>query len=236
MRVAFGKEVGLRIVSLGHRSEARLLATVVSEPYSMMTTSGGLQSSRFQAMYQNGRLVRAYGAWLMHFALISLSLIAATATPLNEPVLGRIIATAPQTCAVLQAAYTAASRHETLIYPRDVRSETRAMDLGKWVPEYRAKLALSAREFDELLGLEIQYRVPAFKPVCTWQGNPGPSVDDEGHATFVTFTSPIFSNSGQLAIVEVSFREEGIFGYGMICVVRQRHGGWDSQCQNSWIS
>lgn len=172
----------------------------------------------------------------MHFALISLSLIAATATPLNEPVPGRIIATAPQTCAVLQAAYTAASRHKTLIYPRDVRSDTRVLNLDKWVPKFRAKLAMSAREFEELEGQEIQYRVPAFKPVCNWKGNPYQSVDEYGHATFVTFTSPIFSNSRKLAVVEVSFRDEGIFGYGMICVVRQGRGGWDSQCQNSWIS
>jgi hypothetical protein len=57
----------------------------------------------------------------------------------------------------------------------------------------------------------------------------------EGHQTFVTFTSPIFSGDGHVALTEVSF-QNGIFGYGLICVVRSRHGVWSSHCLQSWIT
>lgn len=174
----------------------------------------------------------------MNFALISLSLGAAAAPHLHEPV-PRVIthfASASHACGVLQAAYTAASGHKALIYPQDVRSDTRVLELDKFAPEYRAKLTLSVREFDELTVQQGLYNFPNFKPVCNWKGDPGPSVDDEGHATFVTFTNPIFANSRRLAIVQVSFREKGTFGYGLICVVRQGRIGWEGQCQNSWIT
>lgn len=51
----------------------------------------------------------------------------------------------------------------------------------------------------------------------------------------VSFTEPAISTSGTLAIVEVSFREEG-FGYGKICVVRAAEGRWRAQCIPSWIT
>jgi hypothetical protein len=56
------------------------------------------------------------------------------------------------------------------------------------------------------------------------------------HPTFVTLTSPIFSSNQRLAITEVSFREEAGFGYGLICVVRLAHSGWEARCQNNWIT
>jgi len=171
----------------------------------------------------------------MIFGLLSLVF---AATLMDEPASGVMthFASAPQTCAVLQAAYTSASHHKTLIYPRDVRSDTRVLDLDTFVPEYRARLSLSAQEFDELAGQKNQYGFPGFRPVCNWKGDPGPAKDDEGHATFVTFTSPIFSIHREIAIVEVSFREKGIFGYGLLCVVRRGCIGWEAQCQNSWIT
>ena len=174
----------------------------------------------------------------MHLSLISLSLGAAAATPPPQQVPPVIthFASAPQTCAVLQAAYTAAIGHKTPVYPHDVRSDSRVLDLAKMVPDYRATLAMSARESDRLAEQENRYSFPNFKPSCAWRGSPGPLADAEGHATFVTFTSPIFSVNRRLAIVEVSFREAGMFGYGMICVVRQQKEAWKGRCQSSWIT
>ncbi|RDE07082.1 hypothetical protein [Sphingomonas aracearum] len=173
----------------------------------------------------------------MHLTSIPM-LLAAAIAPLQTPLhlVTTHFASAPRTCAVLQAAYTAASKGQTPIYPRDVRSDTRVLRLDEFVPEYRAKLALSAAEFAGLTARQAQSDFPHFRPACAWKGDPGPAVDDEGHATFVTFTSPIFSANRKLAMVEVSFREEGTFAYGLICVVRQGRGGWAAQCRGSWIT
>lgn len=174
----------------------------------------------------------------MRVALISLALgmTAASVLPEQGPRAITRFVSAGRTCAVLQAAYTAATQHKALIYPQEVRSGARMLKLDKMVPEYRAKLALTAREFNDLAVQENRYSVSNFNPICKWKGVPGPSADDERHATFVTFTSPIFSTSKRLAILDVSFRETGIFGYGLICVVRKRHEGWEGKCQMSWIT
>lgn len=174
----------------------------------------------------------------MHPAVISFLLATAIANPMSEPKLRLTgsFASASQTCKVVQAAYTAAAGHRTLIYPPDIRSDHRMLDLNGTVPDYRARLALSAGEFEGLAQEQDRYNFPNFRPACEWKGGPGPAVDDEGHATFVTFTSPIFATTRRLAVVEVSFREKGIFGYGLICIVRRRHGDRKADCIRSWIT
>lgn len=97
-------------------------------------------------------------------------------------------------------------------------------------------MALSAEEFDEITGQEESYSFENFKPFCKWKGKAGLTTDHEGHLRFVTFTSPIFSRNGNLALVEVSFREEGIFGYGLMCTARLSHTTWTAHCVESWIS
>lgn len=140
-------------------------------------------------------------------------------------------------CAVLQTAYTAAIKRDTPAYPTDVRPSTRRLDdLEKFVPNYRVRMAMSEKEFDELAGRESIYSVDQFKPTCDWKGQARPTNDDEGHHTFVTFTNPIYSKNARLALVEVSFREEGIFAYGLICTVRSTRGIWSAQCLQSWIT
>ena len=165
----------------------------------------------------------------------SLALSATTILNPASPVV-QTFASAPRTCAVLQAAYTAAIKYKVLAYPVDVRIDYRALSLDKTAPDYRAKLAASPREFDELITRQNLYSSSNFKPTCKWYGVPGPAKDDEGHATHVTFTSPIFSKNGRLSIVQVSFLEDGMFGYGLICVVRSKRGTWAGQCLESWIT
>lgn len=173
----------------------------------------------------------------MDLAMVSLALGTAAATLSHAPRLVAATAAAGQTCAVMQAAYTAALPAGTKrIHPREVRSEPRALELDKFVPEYRARLALSAKEFDELAIQAQHHAASKIKPDCRWNGSPSDSIDDEGHPAFVTFTDPIFSGNGRLAILQVSFREDGPFGYGLVCVVRQRRKVWRGQCQNSWIT
>jgi hypothetical protein len=145
-------------------------------------------------------------------------------------------ASAPRTCAVLQAAYTAAINRKAPAYPNDVRAADRTLRLGETVPEYRAKMGVTAQEYEELIEQQATYNTPGFRPNCDWKGLAGPSEDDEGHATYVTFTSPIFSENGRIAVVETSFREAGRYGYGLICTVRSKRGTWVAQCLRSWIT
>lgn len=202
--------------------------------------SMGLRFGRFRV--KPVKAPQEYGlrtqSMILSLALASLSSAVAANTRQHErpPSVIGSFASAPWTCAVLQAAYTAASRQAVLSYPKDVRTAARTLQPLKFVPEYRSRLALSPQEFDELAGREGRYDFPNFRPACTWEGNPVPPDNGEGRATFVTFTSPIFSNSGRLAIVEVSFRQEGWFGYGLVCVVRQRRGRWAAHCRDSWIT
>lgn len=164
---------------------------------------------------------------------LALSVTASASQPYR--ILGTF-ASAPRTCAVLQAAYTAAISRNAPAYPNDVRAADRTLRLAEIVPEYRAKLGVSASEYEELVEQQATYNTPGFRPNCGWKGIAGPSKDDEGHPTYVTFTSPIFSRNGRIAIVETSFREAGIFGYGLICTVRSKRGSWAAQCSQSWIT
>ena len=172
------------------------------------------------------------------FPAIIYGALALSSTTMSSPAspVVRTFASAPRTCAVLQAAYTAAIKHKVLAYPVNVRGDSRPLSLDEIVPDYRAKLAASPREFNELIARQNLYSSSRFKPTCTWHGVPGPLKDGEGHATYVTFTSPVFSRNGRLSIVEVSFLTEGMFGYGFNCVVRSKRGVSSGQCLESWIA
>ncbi|WP_159759062.1 hypothetical protein [Sphingomonas sp. 8AM] len=144
-------------------------------------------------------------------------------------------ASMPRTCAVLQAAYTAAIGHHAPAYPLDVRSSAHSLgSMTDIAPDARKRLAMSADEFTELATRQEIYRSDVFRPICAWKGRAAPPRDDEGHAMFVTFTSPVFSTTGRLALVEVSFREQGAFSYGLLCTVRSLHVTWKARCGRSW--
>ncbi len=175
-------------------------------------------------------LIGLYGTILGFFAL------SVTASPGQPYRIMGTFASAPRTCAVLQAAYTAAIKRNAPAYPNDVRAADRTLRLAKTSLEYRAKLGISAREYEDLVEQQATYNTPGFRPNCDWKGLAGPSKDDEGHPTYVTFTSPVFSKNGRIAVVETSFREAGIFGYGLICTVRSKRGSWAAQCLDSWIT
>ncbi|WP_260599815.1 hypothetical protein [Sphingomonas endolithica] len=143
---------------------------------------------------------------------------------------------ASRTCRVLEAAYTAATNSKAHVHPVDVRPSWRSLEPSKFVPDYAARRALTDLELADLASREDRYRSDAFKPLCDWLGEPHPHVDDEGHRMAVSYTSPIFSSDGGLALVEVSFREEGHFGYGSVCIVRAAGKTWSARCWPSWIT
>ena len=162
--------------------------------------------------------------------------LSVTASPSQPYQILGTFASAPRTCAVLQAAYTAAINRNAPAYPNDVRAANRTFRLAETVPEYHAKLGVSAKEYEDFVEQQATYNTPGFRPNCDWKGLAGPLKDDEGHSTYITFTSPIFSKNGRIAVVETSCRETGMFGYGLICTVRLKHSSWVAQCLQSWIT
>lgn len=142
----------------------------------------------------------------------------------------------PRTCAVLQSAYTTAIGYTTPAFPADVRMSPYEFPLGHYHADFWMKLGISERDHHAFAEQGNRYRERNFKPHCMWRGVQGPTMDDEGHPTYVTFSTPIFLPDGQTALAEVFFREEGLFAYGMMCVVRHTRSGWTSQCRQNWIT
>jgi hypothetical protein len=153
-------------------------------------------------------------------------------------------ADADMACVVLEAAYARAIGSDGPAYPADIRPSWRTIDLAKWTPQFKerfafTRLALNAAEFDDLAAHEQTYAIPDYRPSCAPAVGPSRKEDAQGHRQFVSFTAPVFSSDLALAIVEVSFQEEGIFGYGMVCTVRNAAGGqakWTARCLDSWVS
>lgn len=139
------------------------------------------------------------------------------------------------TCRIIEAAYTAAIGSDRLAYPRDIDPAFRVFDLARFVPDYRKRLALNAGEFDGLAARQSLYGEEKFRPLCVSVSDPAPRFDDEGHLHRVSFTYPIVSADGMLALTEVSFWEPG-YGYGMMCIVRRGAAGWTAKCVDSWVT
>lgn len=141
------------------------------------------------------------------------------------------------TCRVLEAAYTAAIKSSVPAYPRNIVQSRRTIDLEDFHAEYKADLPLHPAEFDELVSRQGLYAVEAYRPLCVPASVPTVLKDSEGHVQHSSFTSPIFSNDGSIAVTEVSFREEaGGFGYGMFCIARRSGASWSAKCTGSWVT
>ena len=165
-------------------------------------------------------------------------LIAPLALPLvlaSYLVTERHFAAAPRTCAVLQAAYTAAIGARTPAYPIDVRMERTPNGSAGIISGDGTNLGLTPAKSGDLVARQDIYRDSSFNPHCVWKGSAGPAIDEEGHDTYITFSSPIFSTDGKIALVEVSTRGKGTFGYGVKCVVRSKRHRWSARCQRSWV-
>jgi hypothetical protein len=139
------------------------------------------------------------------------------------------------TCRIVEAAYTAAIGSDQPAYPRDIDPAFRVIDLTRFVPDYRKRLALNAAEFDGLAARQSLYAQDKFRPLCVPVSDPAPRVDESGHLHRVSFTYPIVSADGMLALTEVSFKERG-YGYGKTCIVRRAAAGWTAICLDSWVT
>ncbi len=162
--------------------------------------------------------------------IAQIMLLAAASIPDENAGLG-------QTCRVLEAAYTAAIKSSVPAYPRNIVSSSRAADLREFHADYRADLPLKSAEFEDLAGRQRLYAVEAYRPVCVPASVPAVRKDAEGHVQHTSFTSPVFSSDGRIAVTEVSFRDgAGGFGYGMFCVARRSGAAWSATCVGSWVT
>lgn len=140
----------------------------------------------------------------------------------------------PNACPVLEAAYTAAISSRRPAAPVDVRPSSRSLELERFVPDYVTRMALEPGEFEDLVSRDHSGEGTPFQPDCRWDGAPTPAPHE--HEMWVSFTHPLFSTDGRLALVEVSFFESGGWGFGQMCIVRRSDAGWSARCLESWIS
>jgi hypothetical protein len=140
-----------------------------------------------------------------------------------------------QTCEVLAEAYRVASESKVPVWPADLTASFERFDIAKTTPDYLERLGLNAAEVADLKTSTDPFRVGAYRPSCGGIPPTSTKLDDEGHKLTASFSYPIYSADGQLALVDVSFQEPG-FGYGSLCAVRHEGGRWTARCQMSWIS
>lgn len=140
-------------------------------------------------------------------------------------------------CDVLEAAYSASVKSRDPTYPRTlIQSRLPPTLLAQYVAEYKAQLPLSSPEFDDLKSRQQSYMLHSYLPDCKWKGvanHVGEGADDWS----TSFSNPIFSKSGKLALVDVSFYEGRFsFAHGSTCVVRKIGRIWDAKCIAGWIT
>ncbi|MEP9360500.1 hypothetical protein [Sphingomonas sp. KR3-1] len=140
-----------------------------------------------------------------------------------------------QGCAVIEAAYTVATGSDRRLHPVDLRPAEHALDLSGFGERYIARMPLRQDEFAMLKAREALYPSAQFQPRCTWTSKAKPQVE-YGETMAVAVTNPIFSERGQLALVEVSFYGNGLWGHGELCVVRRTAARWTAECLRSWIA
>jgi hypothetical protein len=140
-----------------------------------------------------------------------------------------------QAATVTQAAFMAATKRQELTYPDHIIPWRPMQRLERFLPSYVALMGLDAGELSDLIEQQDKFRDEHFVPACQWKGVPVP-VASGSPAMRVGFSRPIFSSDSKLAVIEVSFRSQGVFGYGVICVMRRADADWVGRCTNSWIA
>ncbi|WP_093299768.1 hypothetical protein [Sphingomonas sp. NFR04] len=163
--------------------------------------------------------------------MITTILLLGTSSIIDDP------ATIGQTCRVLEAAYTAAIESNVPAYPQTIAPARRTVDLGTFHRDYRNQLPLDDGEFGDLVSRQRGFAVDGYRPLCVPTAAPIARADAEGHAQSISFTSPVFSSDGRIAVTEISFRHvPSGFGYGMLCIARRTGQAWSARCLGSWIT
>jgi hypothetical protein len=135
-------------------------------------------------------------------------------------------------CSVVQAAFMAIRKSQNAIFPNDIEANSRPIPrIGTF---FIPNELVTADERSDLISQQDRYSIEHFYPVCDWKGTPQ-SVLDEGTKMRVSFSNPVFSSDAKLVILELSFLSDGVWGYGLMCILRRADFDWITRCRPSWI-
>jgi len=140
--------------------------------------------------------------------------------------------TAPEICAAIASAFGKLDGS----YPKNITSAKSydELNLDHWVPGTAAALGLSAGEFEDLKQNARKQTDKGFEPSCHWRGKPVEIKEPE--IMWSSFSRPVLSSDGQLALFSWSLETFGRWGHGDVCLARRTGAGWAATCIPGWIS
>ncbi len=144
----------------------------------------------------------------------------------------KAIPTSPAMCSLLQTAYSAFERDNRVIYPPIIKAAPYEMsDMSKIVASYREAMKLTDGEFEDLRTMQITSPHGPFIPSCPWKGQA--EVAKVGDENWGSFSHPVISSDGHLALVEVS-SGNSFSAYALLCIMRLNLKTWSARCLTSW--
>lgn len=96
------------------------------------------------------------------------------------------------------------------------------------------QLSISEAERSALAAIAVSHDY-AFEPVCDWMERlaaPPKGLSDH----YFTFTNPVISADGTLAIVAYAHIISGTGSTGAVCALRKRTDSWEVHCAAPWIT
>jgi hypothetical protein len=111
---------------------------------------------------------------------------------------------------------------------------------GKGAADYRAQavkaLSLTDDELADLSKHSAGHSFENFEPNCEWTQDAPNTFRPSSSTPAFTFTNPLFSSDGNLALIARSRFDGPGHGRGAFCAIRRTAEGWKAVCFNGWIS
>jgi len=143
-------------------------------------------------------------------------------------------------CNALRAA--APEGTKTFVGPTVVldRGRVQGFLAGGGVASYRAgavkALALTDDEMADLAKSVAGHAFENFEPDCNWTQDAPNSFRVSPETPAFTFTNPLFSSDGNLALIARSRFVGPLGSSGALCALRRKGDVWTATCFGSWIS
>jgi len=140
--------------------------------------------------------------------------------------------TTPEICAAIASAFGKLDGN----YRKDITSTNPydELNLDHWFSGRVAQLGLSAGEFEDLKQNARKQADKSFKPSCHWRGKPVEIKEPE--IMWSSFSKPVLSSDGQLALFSWSLKSFGRWGHGQLCLARKTGEDWAAKCIPGWIA
>lgn len=156
---------------------------------------------------------------------------------------GQLLATGPAlaadgSCDVVQAVVGSYSRNageNGPLFPKDVRASTRWPSHGRDLLPYIDDFDLSPAEQTDLLKRWADHQEAPWTPDCAWKGRSLKVMEGDMVMTS-TFTRPLFSSDGRIAVLSWGLYSPGPWAHGQTCLARLGPSGWKAVCRPSWLT